>query len=175
MDKKWAPGLLMRKKIGMMANGWKLRRTDEEWEQGQRIDRKWWKVHQFEAEIRVYLSNKQAAVKEKWYLYIICWVVKKPERGGMGRVQSNVRCMIMRFFSFAITDDRMTLIIFLSAHQDNLKSSIQTFTGISTRIAGFVLFIFKKYCLNECSQHVSCISNSGIHEIVGTLTNIFFF
>ena len=88
MDKKWAPGLLMRKKIGMMANGWKLRRTDEEWERGQRIDRKWWKVHQFEAEIRVYLSNKQAAVKEKWYLYIICWVVKKPERGGMGRVQS---------------------------------------------------------------------------------------
>lgn len=41
MDKKWAPGQLMRKKIGMMANGWKLRRTDEEWEWGQRIDRKW--------------------------------------------------------------------------------------------------------------------------------------
>lgn len=32
---------VMRKKIGMMANGWKLRRTDEEWERGQRIDRKW--------------------------------------------------------------------------------------------------------------------------------------
>ena len=174
MDKKWAPGLLMRKKIGIMANGWKLRRTDGEWECWQRIDRKWWKVHQFEAEIRVYLSNKQAAVKEKWYLYIICWVVKNLKEEGWGEC-SLVRCMIIRFFSFAITDDRMTLIIFLSAHQDNLKSSIQTFTGISTRIAGFVLFIFKKYCLNECSQHVSCISNSGIHEIVGTLTNIFFF
>ena len=55
--------------------------------------------------------------------------------------------MVVQFVSFAIIDDRMTLIIFFSAHQDNLKSSIQTFTGISTRIAGFVLFIFKKYCL----------------------------
>ena len=58
-----------------------------------------------------------------------------------------MHCTIMLFVSFAIIDDRMTLIISLSAHQDNLKSSIQTFTGISTRIAGFVLFIFKKYCL----------------------------
>ena len=30
MDKQRAPGLLMRKKIGMVANGWKLRRTDGE-------------------------------------------------------------------------------------------------------------------------------------------------
>lgn len=42
MDKKWAPGLLMRKKIGMTVNAWKLRGTDGEWEWGQKIiDRNW--------------------------------------------------------------------------------------------------------------------------------------
>lgn len=41
MDKKLAPRPLMRKKIGMMANGWKLRKIDGEWEQGPRIDRNW--------------------------------------------------------------------------------------------------------------------------------------
>ena len=89
------------------------------------------------------ISNKQVAVKEKWYLsnnFLSIWKNLKEE--GWGEC-SLVHYPVMQFVSFAIIE---WLEQYFSAHQDNLKSSIQTFTGISTRIAGFVLFIFKKHC-----------------------------